>query len=294
MATKYLEAGFALTLVTRSQPEPAKSSFVVTREDLNESKSFTLACEPANLLKPIQRLLVTTKSNQVQQALVDIGPRLNAETKIILLHNGMGTLKAAQEQFSPAQIYCGVTTEGAYLQTRPLRQLIYAGHGTTDIGQIGQTTPPAWIRSLLDSSLGFSWQRDIEVVQWRKLLINCAINPLTAIHGCRNGELLSIPALQAQLRLVVTELEAVAAALGYQSLASNLFDLVEQVATQTQANYSSMQQDVQHQRATEIAYINGYLCEQARLMQVATPMNNGLVAAIQHIEQTYNTRSYNT
>lgn len=260
---------------------------MVTREHLSERKSFTLPCEPANLVSPIQQLLVTTKSNQVQQALADIGPRLNAETKIILLHNGMGTLKAAQEQFAKAQIYCGVTTEGAYQQTRPSRQLIYAGLGTTDIGQIGQSTPPTWMCSLLDSSLGFSWHSDIEGVQWRKLLINCAINPLTAMHGCRNGELLSNPALQAQLRLVVAELEAVANAVGHPSLGSNLFDLVEMVATQTQANYSSMQQDVQHHRATEIAYINGYLCEQARQSGVATPMNSGLVAAIQHIEQNY-------
>lgn len=285
MATKYLEADFRPTLVTRSQPEPATASLVVTRLHQGKRTAFTLPCEPANLPSPIQRLLVTTKSNQVQQALADVGPRLNAETKIILLHNGMGTLKAAEKQLSAAQIYCGVTTEGAYQQTRPSRQLIYAGQGTTDIGQIGQQSPPTWMRSLLDSNLGFSWQSDIEAVQWRKLLINCAINPLTAIHGCRNGELISDPALQAQLRLVVAELEAVANAVGHHALGENLFDLVEVVATQTQANYSSMQQDVQHRRATEIAYINGYLCEQARLVGVETPMNSGLVAAIKHIEQ---------
>ncbi len=276
-----------MTLVTRSQLEPASASLEVTREHLSERKSFTLPCEPANLPSPIQRLIVTTKSNQVQQALADVSPRLNAQTKVILLHNGMGTLKAAEEHLSAAQIYSAITTEGAYQQTQPSRQLIYAGQGTTEVGQLGQPMPPAWMHSLLDSSLGFIWHSDIATVQWRKLLINCAINPLTAIHGCRNGELISNPALLAQLRLVVAELEAVANAVGHHRLGENLFDLVEMVATHTQANYSSMQQDVQHQRATEIAYINGYLCEQARLVGVETPMNSGLVAAIKHLEHNY-------
>lgn len=296
LATKIVEAGLDVTLVTRPKPDPVRVNLEIQRAHLSTTKIFVLASESANFANPIQQLLVTTKSNQVLQALADIGPRLNSTSKIVLLHNGMGTLEAAQQQFSPAQIYCGTTTEGAYRSTARLTagtqetssQLIYAGQGTTEIGQMGQSTAPTWIQPLINSSLGFSWQSNIEEVLWRKLLINCAINPLTAIHNCRNGELLANPTLKAELRLIVEELANVAKAVGHQRLASNLFAVVQQVLTQTQDNYASMQQDVQHQRATEIAYINGYLCARAKAKGIATPLNENLVRAVQQLDQACN------
>lgn len=283
-----------MTLVTRPQPQPVRASLAIPRVALTNTKTFHLPCEPANLTGPIDQLLVTTKSNQVLQALEEVSPRLSASTKIVLLHNGMGTLEPAQQLFTPEQIYCGVTTEGAYQQqpanneaTESSKQLVYAGQGSTEIGQIGQAVAPGWVQPLLDSSLGFSWQSSIEVVLWRKLLINCAINPLTAIHNCRNGELLRNPTLNAKLHLLVAELTQVANAIGHKQLANNLIEIVQQVLTLTQDNFASMQQDLHHHRATEIAYINGYLCEQAKLHGIATPLNEELVAAVQRLEQAY-------
>ena len=71
LATKYVEAGLDVTLVTRPKPDPVRASLEIQRVHLSTTKNFILACEPANLANPIQQLLVTTKSNQVLQALAD-------------------------------------------------------------------------------------------------------------------------------------------------------------------------------------------------------------------------------
>lgn len=290
MATKFSEAGLTPTLVTRKRAEPARSQLELQRHHAGETKSFTLSIEPTNLNAPIQQLLVTTKSNQVLQALADIKPRIRPQTKIVLLHNGMGVLEALQKDFGADQLYPGVTTEGAYQQTTDNvsdPQLVYAGQGITQIGQLGQPKAPEWIQPLLDRPLGYSWHSNIEQALWRKLLVNCAINPLTAIHNRRNGDLLSNPKLRSELDQVLQELAQVARAVGQAELADNLTELVHQVIEGTKDNFASMQQDIQHHRATEIGQINGYLCAQAAVNGIPTPINQTLIEAVSRLEAAY-------
>ena len=55
-------------------------------------------------------------------------------------------------------------------------------------------------------------QRNLLV--WRKLAVNCAINPLTALLGVPNGALVDDPAACAELAAAAREVGAVAAARG--------------------------------------------------------------------------------
>ena len=59
----------------------------------------------------------------------------------------------------------------------------------------------AWRRLPLDCR----WEARIDEFLWRKLAVNCAVNPLTARHGCLNGELLERTALTRELELVCVE-----------------------------------------------------------------------------------------
>ena len=110
-----------------------------------------------------------------------------------------------------------------------------------------------------------------------KLCINSAINALTAVHGCRNGELLSNPALGRELDLLCTEISQLCRARGMPEMARSIADDVKEVAAATAANRSSMAQDVAAGRETEIDFINGYLCQIARRAGVAVPFNARLL-----------------
>ncbi|NMU82308.1 2-dehydropantoate 2-reductase, partial [Vibrio parahaemolyticus] len=87
-----------------------------------------------------------------------------------------------------------------------------------------------------------------------KLAINCAINPLTAILQCKNGELAK-PEFKIQLESITQELVEVMSKEGIAIEFRSLFDTVMQVVNATAENYSSMRQDVFHQRRTEIDFI---------------------------------------
>jgi 2-dehydropantoate 2-reductase len=114
---------------------------------------------------------------------------------------------------------------------------------------------------------------DTDALLWGKLVINAAINPLTALLGVTNGELLNrLPAL-AVLRAVASETAAVSTAMGIQLPFADPASAAEAVAQRTARNRSSMLQDVQRGTRTEIDAICGAIVQAGGKSGVPTPIN---------------------
>ncbi|THV07513.1 hypothetical protein K435DRAFT_260012 [Dendrothele bispora CBS 962.96] len=163
---------------------------------------------------------------------------------------------------------------------------------------------------LLMDNLRTSWRpmEEIQLAMRRKLVVNSVINPLTAILGCRNGELFSHQAARSILRGVCTEASRVYAAemqaqakvfvdsLGPRSededaLLLNRFPPVlkwqslEQevlrVAELTKGNYSSMLESVRRGSQTEIKYMNGHLLRMGKAYSIRMPHTASLMHMLQ-------------
>jgi 2-dehydropantoate 2-reductase len=96
-----------------------------------------------------------------------------------------------------------------------------------------------------------------------KVAINCCINPLTAIHRVKNGELLS-EVHKDQVTTVISEVSSVLDDLGYPALSIELGRRVQEVMTDTAENRSSMLNDVMAGRRTEADAIVGWLMRQTK------------------------------
>lgn len=240
------------------------------------------SAESSDSTAPIQHLLVTTKAYDTLTALHAIQHRLQPGSQIVLLQNGMGQQEAALELLPDCRFWAATTTAGAWRE--PPNRLHCVSRGETVIGPLSTTAsmlPDGWDRL----PLAMTGCPDILPVLWRKLAINCAINPLTAIERCRNGELLSEPHRIQRLRDTCAEVERVAQAAGIELFEEPLYQQAEAVARATGENLSSMLQDVRHNRKTEIEQITGYLCHQARRHGVDTPCNDILLQQIRTITQ---------
>lgn len=153
---------------------------------------------------------------------------------------------------------------------------------------------------LLAQPLNTSWVPfdNLQLTLKRKLVVNAVVNPLTALMGCRNGDLFSHqPALDILSR-ICSEASSVFytqhqndIALEIQELQNQGIDTqdidippisdylckdaleqhVLQIANRTKGNFSSMLQDVRRGRDTEIPYINGYLERLGQELGVETP-----------------------
>lgn len=113
-------------------------------------------------------------------------------------------------------------------------------------------------------------------MRWQKLLQNSVINPLTAIAGCSNGALASMPIFNLRIPLLREGMQ-VAIRKGI-ALPEDMSLRVVQLIEATSANRSSMLQDVLDGQPTEIAAINGYIVAEAQKLGLNAPTHAALIA----------------
>lgn len=228
-----------------------------------------------NLFEPVTHLLIATKAHDVETALASIQHLLGPTTCIVLLQNGLKVQKEVTARDTTGNIYCASTSLGAYLQ-QPFH-VIHAGTGDTWLGQIGAQQHRSLMHALPVSALSIQWDNDIESRLWEKLAINCAINALTVIHDCRNGELLTIPAAVQDLLALTQEIENLYRLLEQAPALPHLHERVQSVLQDTALNISSTLQDARLGRRTEIAHLNGYLCDLAQEKHLPCPINKAIL-----------------
>ena len=127
---------------------------------------------------------------------------------------------------------------------------------------------------------------DVRSIVWGKLLINVGINAITALTGIKNGELLDLEATQALSRAAVEEAAAVAKAQNI-AVREDVVAHVLEVARATGANRSSMGQDVDNRRLTEIGAINGVVVKEAERLGMPAPVNQTLTALVETLQAHY-------
>lgn len=218
---------------------------------------------------PLELVFVCVKAPQLQSALDSIKHRLRDQSQLVLLQNGMGHEQIASHYVPKHNIFFASNTHGAYRESN--QSLVYAGPGKIVLGAFEQRSAPAWFERLTraNTELAFTWHNNIHQVLWRKLLVNAVINPLTAIHRCKNGDLLKQDHKH-QLLNLINESCQFAQIMGF-DFADNLKTIILKVIEQTAENYSSMYQDVMAENTTEINSINGYLLDQVQAKAFHAP-----------------------
>ena len=169
------------------------------------------------------------------------------------LQNGLGNDEVLADTLGVQRVISGVTTLGATL----------IGPGTVRMGGLGGirigyhegVEIPAEL--LRQAGFGVEVVEDTRSLVWGKLVINAAINPLTAVLGVKNGELLENQYSRKLMKLITIESAGVASALGIELPYSDSVETVEAVAHKTASNYSSMYIDINRGGLTEIDAING-------------------------------------
>jgi 2-dehydropantoate 2-reductase len=236
---------------------------------------------------PLNAIVVPVKSHAVMDAIHTLLPVLTTNAQLVLSHNGMGTIEQVLPLLGPAQGLWFLTTTHAALKQG--ETLLHTGQGQSVLAPLNVA---AWgqrlaVQAAMESAFGpLTVTDDIQPYLWQKLAINAVINPLTALHNCRNGAL-SAASFQPQIQALVLEVCQVAAAAGINLPYQQTMSKVQQVIISTAENYSSMQQDVLHQRCTEISAINGFIVQQAARYQLPVPLNQRLLQQVLQLQQGY-------
>ncbi|AQP99052.1 2-dehydropantoate 2-reductase [Pseudoalteromonas aliena] len=226
-------------------------------------------------------ILMTVKAFQVQSAFEQVKPYFTEHTNIILSHNGMGNVEELKSELNQSQaLYFLTTSMAGFKSNQYIVQ--HTGEGQSVIGGCNSLALKniSTMANTLKSIPKLHATSNIQQLRFEKLFVNIAINPLSALHNVKNGQLRD-PQYNSMIINLLTEACNIAKAQGLNIPLINALTTAYNVMELTAQNYSSMQQDVINERPTEITAMCGYINEQGKVYNIKTPYNNQLLAKIQ-------------
>jgi 2-dehydropantoate 2-reductase len=231
--------------------------------------------------------IIFVKHSQTGEAAQTAARLLGGTGHILTLQNGMGNAEIIAELAGHKRVICGTTAQGAMLLGPGCIQ--HSGIGKTIIGMWDQDRQPIvnLVAEVFSAAkIETSGADNIKPVIWNKLFANVGINAVTALTNTRNGQLLGLEPTRQLVEAVVTEAIAVARALQV-PVADDALENVFGIAEATGSNRSSMGQDVDAQRVTEIDAINGYIVGRAKELGMEVPVNEALTHLIKTLQGHY-------
>ncbi|HMK76023.1 MAG TPA: 2-dehydropantoate 2-reductase [Thermodesulfobacteriota bacterium] len=227
------------------------------------------------------------KTYDTEKAVSDSLALEKEDTVFLTLQNGLGNEEVICKKIDRKKVMLGVTGHGATL-LRP-GHVRHAGWGKTFIGELDHQITERALRiaqMFCNAGIDTEVSPNIHDQVWRKLLVNVGINALTALTGFKNGQLLDYPETARLMEKLVLEAAEVARRKGAY-VEEDPIEKVRKAAEATRENRSSMGQDFDHRRKTEIDAINGAVSREAQPLGIPVPFNQAVTDLVKAIEKNF-------
>lgn len=222
-------------------------------------------------------IVVAVKQHHLENILPSLRES-DSGTTLLFIQNGMAHIDQLK-QLHNDHILLGIVEHGATKQND--FSVAHKGIGITKIAAIrGNEKVIEQLPTM--ESFPFSLYHDWYEISVEKLLINHAINPLTAIFKVTNGELVKNKFYNQLMRRIYDE----AMTIFELDNSEIIWEKIISICDSTALNRSSMLQDIEHMRPTEIQAISGYVLSYARRLGKPCPMTEFLILSIKGLERS--------
>jgi len=220
-------------------------------------------------------ILITSKS-QDTESICRLYKNLIGSCEVVSFQNGIGneeTIARYSDRVIGGVVLTGFVWEG----DRAIR--VTANAGPMQIGRFPEGSD-AGVSGLAEimtrAGIPVETTDRIKGKLWSKNLINCSLNPLSAITGVTYGKLKepsSWQIIDTLVREIYTVVQADGISLQWPDPDSFLGYLHGALIPVMTSHTSSMLQDILHGHPTEIDYLNGAVVSSGRRLGIATPCN---------------------
>ncbi|HEC81541.1 MAG TPA: 2-dehydropantoate 2-reductase, partial [Thermoplasmatales archaeon] len=246
-------------------------------------------------------VFLAVKSQHTKTALENVLPYLKKDAPVVSLQNSINEELIAEKIGVDRTIGAVIGWGATNIAPGHLRQTT---KGNFVIGRLdGRITPQLKeIKKMLESLTTVEITTNIMGHLWTKLIINCINAPLGAIFGV---ELKNMVTNKKTLPIMAALADELVRFLEYLDVKPENFEnmltvdffkidtlndykrvvMVLQTAGKQRGDLkSTMLQDIEKGRKTEIDYINGYVEKKAKKLGVATPVNGVVINMVKEIE----------
>lgn len=219
-------------------------------------------------------ILLTTKVYDSEKSIKSIKNLIKKDTIILCLQNGLYSENPVKQIVGrKCLVLRGITNFGAiFLKPGIVR---YTNYGYTAVERSQKSKELA--ENFEKCGLNAHVSKDIRIDIWQKLILNCVLNPITAILRIENRGIAD-ERLNPLKKLIIGECLKVAKKDG---IAFDI-DFVKKInnGIKNSRNLSSMLQDLMKGKKTEIDYLNGVVVDLGKRFGIECPVNSGIVEIV--------------
>lgn len=278
-------AGLPVTLLGRREHLAAIAAEGLALEGLwgeRRVRDLALAVSVEELHGPFDAVLLSVKSYDTAAMLGAIKGLTAPDGCVIALQNGLGNVEQVAAAVGPARAVGGRVIFGAAIP-RPGVARVTVFADPIALGAAIAGTPAAerhaqqWVERFGSAGIPTEFTPTLQAHLWTKVFYNAALNPLGALFGQPYGTFAADPDARALMDAVIDECFAVAQARGVVPLVPTAVAYRElfygRLVPSTAHHRSSMLQDLERGRPTEIEAINGCIWRYGREAGIPTPVN---------------------
>lgn len=235
--------------------------------------------------KPFDAVLFLVKCYHTESAIELATPLVGHKTVTATLQNGWGNGGRLAARFGDERTVVGVTYNSG--TGRGIGRAAHTGIGPSFIGPYaGVSTEHAdpLGRALADAGFEVTVTGDVRTEVWKKLVLNCATLPTSALTRLTAGALGESSVLEVAHALA-REATQVAQALGYEIAIDERLETITANLRNGGSGKASMLQDVEAGRRTEIDVISGAVVAAATEHNVDVPLTTAVLNLVRGLEK---------
>lgn len=284
--SKLAQSGYDVKLLARGEHLLQLQLNGLLHESDGEARRIMLTASdnPAEL-SACNVILLACKMTSLADLLEQLADHIRTDALIVTMQNGVEPPEIVATHFPEHAVAAGTAFIGARIEAPG--HLIHSAAGGLRVGEWQQGSGSPLLHSLADafnaSGVATGIDADPAAMLWRKLLWNTGFNAITAITRRYAREVAAVADSRSTILDAMLETVSVAQAMGIQISPDDAEAQIEATLAMGPVK-TSMWQDIEMGRTTEIDTINGAVVRLGAQHGIATPVNRTLCALVRAIE----------
>lgn len=238
-----------------------------------------------SLLSEAEVVLLACKMTDLDAMLHAMRPHVPDTALLVTMQNGVQAPDWAARVFPRHAVAAATAFIGARIESPGM--VVHSAHGGMRLGMwqagAGEKHIQPLLVALRASGVPARGETKVRTMLWRKLLWNVGFNAITAItrRHAKNvaADSESLAVVQAAMREAVAVAHAEDIELGEEDIAKHVKVTLAMGPVKT-----SMWQDIERGKKTEVDFINGFIASRAGALGLAAPVNAVLTVLVHGIE----------
>lgn len=256
---------------------------------LNGKKFYPEIISNGDLNEKVDLIIFCVKNYQLSQAIDDVRDFVGKDTVLITLLNGVTARSRIHAAYPENKVLYGLSMKIDAQRTE--EGVTNTVDGVIHFGEADNTVVSATVQAVSDCFTGAGIENivfpDMIRTIWKKFMLNVGANQVTAITRAPYGKITSIDTNLALFKGAMTEVLAIAKASDIDLREEDIDEFVALMSGFSPNGRTSMLQDVEAKRKTEVDYFAGTVVEMGKRLNIPTPVNHVLYCIIKSIEELY-------